>query len=232
MDLVGEDTETILSSIIEKIDKSSILNDPEIKNNYIEFVRKWLVDWARLDKLTQEFLPSGELLLDVIQKSHSNDYSPFILQYCRALENEILCKMFSAYNDDLNRCITDKDAFLLADLQNEKLKKFALSLKNKDKRYTLGEMSFILNMANPKSKTFTKSPVLKDFRNFVLQYFKAAVLDEKYLAQIKNITNDFRNRAAHPGLLDLALALDCQKAVRQCINDFLWNYKTPSNHTD
>lgn len=224
--LKSKGLETILFAMEERIDKSSILEDPDLKNKYIEIAKKWLIDWTKLEELTKEFIPSGELLLDFFHQTQINDYSPFVLQYCRGLENEILMKLFSSYNDDFNGRIKNVDEFLADDITiDNKTKIFATRLKSSNKRYSLGEMLYILKMLNPISKTFQRSKLLQDFKDFTLTYFNEEILDSSYLQQIDTITNDFRNKAAHPSLLDLNLALDCQKAVQKCINSFILNYK-------
>ena len=60
-------------------------------DHYISAVCLWLtIDrWDQLDIASQSFLPQAELLFENIEKTNSQDYSPFIIQYCRALENGV-----------------------------------------------------------------------------------------------------------------------------------------------
>jgi hypothetical protein len=196
-------------------------------DHYISTVCLWLtIDrWEQLDIASQSFLPQAELLFENIEQTNSQDYSPFIIQYCRALENELLIKLFTAYTDDLyNRC-EDINTFLDDDLKNEKINKFAKLLQQRRNTYTLGDMNHIMGFLKAEGKTLKKSLLLKDFRDFTLQYFGESIVDAKYLNQIDRINKDFRCKAAHPYILDIEIAKRCRDQVRECINELILNYR-------
>ncbi|MBD2319128.1 DNA methyltransferase [Phormidium tenue] len=196
-------------------------------DHYISAVCLWLtIDrWEQLDIASQSFLPQAELLFENIEQTNSQDYSPFILQYCRALENELLIKLFTAYTDDLyNRC-EDINAFLADDLKNEKTNKFAKLLKQRKSTYTLGDMNHIMGFLKANGETLNKSLLLQDFRGFTVKYFGESIVDVKYLNQIKRINEDFRCKAAHPYILDIEIAKRCRDQVRECINELILNYR-------
>ena len=106
-----------------------------------------------------------------------------------------------------------------------KTSKFAKYLKQDHRHYTLGEMSWIMMLSKPGGNTLQKSNLLKDFRNFALKYFEDELFDKKYQQSIEIILKDFRNKAAHPYLIDAGIATQCQELVRDALKKLLRNYK-------
>ena len=234
---IGDDADEVdvesAIAAMEKLISDSIASGSKSLDSYIGGVREWMIGWDVLDHESRLFLPSGELLFETIQKSDGKDYSPFILQYCRALENELLIKLFSAYTTEFHSRHEDSEAFLASDLkvgEDGKLGKrgrFANLVKSRDPKYTLGDMNFIMGLSKEHGENLKLSPLLQDFRAFTLRYFERCIVEKKYLSQIERITKDFRNNAAHPAVLDLEVALRCREAVRACLNELILNYKRP-----
>jgi DNA modification methylase len=195
-------------------------------NSYIAIVCSWLTGWDHLEKASQSFLPQAEMLFEGISQSDAEDYSPFIIQYCRALENELLSKLFSVYTRDVHTRIKDIAAFLSGELENGKTGKFAKALLKQDISYTLGDMSFILNLMKKGGNTLQRSALLNDFRVFCVRYFGERILDKQYLEQISSINTDFRRKAAHPYILDADAAQRCRVQVRACLNELILNYRS------
>lgn len=210
---------------VEKMISESAANQSASLDSYIDQARKWMNGWEALDKASRLFLPWGELLFETIERKGGGDFSPFILQYCRALENELLQKLFSAYTNDFTSRHSPPRHFLAPELEDKKTGKFAKFLNKGDSKYTLGDMNFIMNLCKANGSTLKKSELLQDFRAFTLRYFENCIVEEEYLEQIRRITEDFRNHAAHPNVLDREVALRCREAVRQCINELIVNYK-------
>lgn len=200
-------------------------------STYVTIVCSWLTGWDRLEKDSQSFLPQAEMLYDGIAHSDADDYSPFIIQYCRALENEILGKLFAAYTETVHARMGDLASLLDAERQDDKTGRFAKALRKREVAYTLGDMSFILNLMKEGGKTLERSALLKDFRGFVVSYFGERVLDQEYLNQINTINKDFRRKAAHPYILAAEAAQRCREQVRQCLNTFILNYRREGNET-
>ena len=54
----------------------------------VEAVRRWLGEaWDDLHSLSQNYLPKAEAVLDFLERANEKERSPFVLEYCRALEN-------------------------------------------------------------------------------------------------------------------------------------------------
>lgn len=173
-----------------------------------------------------KFLPSAEQLYDLLENQPDADFSPFVIQYCRAFENEILTKLFSSYHDDFAKRVTDVATFMATDLQIDKTMRFAKSVRDNNRRYTLGDMNFTMQLLKPGGRTLASSPLLLDFRNFVVTYFHQRVAEKQFLDQVQHINEEFRCKAAHPYLMTKAIADECLKIVRSALSELLDSYRT------
>jgi DNA modification methylase len=111
----SERVEDVIKQIEDWITQSISYQSVSI-DDYIRSVCLWLTTdrWQQLDVNSQSFLPQAELLfenIENIEQDKNKDYSPFIIQYCRALENELLIKLFTAYTDDLYKRYEDIKVF-------------------------------------------------------------------------------------------------------------------------
>jgi DNA modification methylase len=232
---IGEDDEERAEQAIEQMQHwitTSVANQSKSVDSYISVVCSWLKGWERLDKASQSFLPQAELLFENIARTSGEDYSPFILQYCRALENELLSKLFVAYSDDLRSRIQDINGFLAKDIEHEKTGRFAKAVQKRASAYTLGDMNFIMGLMKEGGQTLGGSALLQDFRSFAIRYFSERIVDKTYLDQIDKINKDFRCKAAHPYVLDAEVAQRCRDQVRACLNELILNYKGGASSAD
>ncbi|HUC81535.1 MAG TPA: N-6 DNA methylase [Flavisolibacter sp.] len=222
------DDEEKLSRICFEIDeKLTELIKEQSKNLsfYENEIKKWLDDWSMLHTSSSNFLTSAELIFDHLPQTENTDYSPFIIQYCRALENEILKKLFEAYHIHLVGTAVDRKTLIAADITNEKTGMFAKFIDKDRRDYTLGNMSTIMSFLKEGGNTLKNSPLLQSFRAFTLTYFEEKVVQKDFLDTINNITSNYRNKSAHPYILTLEIAQECQKLIRRILSEFLSNYK-------
>lgn len=225
---IGEDDDEGVEKAIEQMEHwitTSVVNQSKSVDSYIGVVCSWLTGWDLLDKASQSFLPQAELLFENIACTNGEDYSPFIIQYCRALKNELLTKLFAAYTDDLHSLHQDINGFLAKDIDDRKTGKFAKAVQKRESAYTLGDMNFIMGLMKEGGKTLGGSALLQDFRRFAVRYFSERIVDKKYLDQIDSINKDFRCKAAHPYVLNSEVAQRCRDQVRACLNELILNYK-------
>ncbi len=226
---IGEnDTDRVDEAIAQMAQwiSASVANESRSVGSYIGTVRSWLTNWERLDAASQSFLPQAELLYESIGRAGGQDYSPFIIQYCRALENELLTKLFAAYTRDFHKRYSGcTHEFLVKDQNDAKTGKFAKSLQKQQVAYTLGEMTFIMSLLKSGGQTLEGSPLLQDFRTFAVRYFTESIVEKTYLDQIERINRDFRCKAAHPYLLDAEVAIRCRDQVRACLNELILSYR-------
>ncbi len=203
---------------------------------YINEIKNWFDYYDILEEKSQQYLPEAEYLYDSISKLENPDYSPFVLQYCRALENELLKKIFRAYIQSLidrNINIEEEFAWDFGKKENGKLnsdKTFKLATdihkclnKNQDKWFfELGKMQFNLKILT--GKTARRSPLLIDLKQFVLAKFHDEMLTLEYLDEIV-IIRDYRNQSAHPNLIGTEQAINFHRQIKHCLITLMQNYK-------
>jgi uncharacterized protein YoxC len=210
----------LLSSMDRRI-KTVLDEKRETIEEYEEITKKWLIYWDELHPSSKEFLPLAEYLYDELCRLQDPDFSPFILQYCRTLENEILSKLFQYYHEEglINEEIQELTAF---DVSNRtKAMKFAQNIRRNNCKYPLGDMHWILNLLKPSGTTYKKSPLLQHFQKFLSQYFQEELTSQAFLDQVQRIQKDYRNEAAHVSTLDLKSADECRDLLRDSLSRFL-----------
>jgi hypothetical protein len=244
------DFNNIKTGPFEIFDKIELLNqelDAKIKKlleqdsdsikRYERIVRRWIeFGWDKLDTLSKLYLPSAEYLFSKLSEFEDPDLSPFIIQYCRALENEVLKKIFRFYVKDLQSRGVNCEELFAWDLglkpsgkpNNMNTMRVAkhiikcLRRPTEEWFFELGSMETILRYLT--GKTAKKSPILKDLNTFILQYFHRNILELEFLDELKRITNEYRNRAAHPSKISVEEAKQGQKDIRILLKNFLEYY--------
>lgn len=222
-----EEKLALISNQLEEWTKQSVSQERTL-SGYVSIVQSWLDEWDKLDQMTQQFLPSAEHLYDELERLSASDFSPFVLQYCRSLENEILIKLFVNFHEDFVARIADKESFLKSDLENPKTGKFAKALKNDQRKHTLGDMKWVMNLMKSGGSTLASSPLLQDFKSYALKYFDERITQKQFLQLLGEINDDYRVKSAHPYLMDKSEADKCLQLVRRSLTDFLESYQSGS----
>ncbi len=187
-----------------------------------EIVQLWLVAWDRLHPYSQIYLESAERLFDQLDQQNAADWSPFVLQYCRTVENELLHTMFLKYQFELTARQNDLETYLAGELGHEKkaLADFAKSIVRRQENHTLGTFHSILGMLKPTSRTRRSSAFLTEFSTWVSNHFGEEILGDDHIncvGQVKQLRND----SAHPYVVDIDSALRCRDLVRGYLNVLL-----------
>lgn len=226
--LPREDEEKLFK-LCQKIDEKIegiYSKEQQTIQNYTEEIKRWLDLWELLDLQSQKFLPIAEFIFDELSKIKDADYAPFVVQYCRTLENEILKKLFEAYHIKGLAGINRED-LIKYDTENHKTGKFAQMVKRNKVTYTLGDMNFIMALLKQGGNSLNESPLLQHFRAFTISYFDQKIVEAEFLRDVNKLTNDFRNKAAHPYSISIDLAKECQLLLRKSLNLFLESLKNP-----
>lgn len=217
----GDKTERVVEKIFLKLEKAYN------KEDYREFVQKvksWFLYWEKTEPNTKVFMSGAEFFFNKTASSNYVDYSAFVLYYCRALENELLIKMFNSFVDS---CEGEQSMFVLDDSGlSEKRKKeyssFAKDFKRKfvNKKFTLGDMKMVLkrlpgqnNKAHP---LYHRYPVLK--RLFLYLENKSFLLDDNSLEMLSKLNDEYRRKAAHLEVIKKDDALLFYKNYKKIMN--------------
>lgn len=216
---------------------NELISDQKQLDFYITEIKRWFDFYDLLETKSKKYLPEAEYIFDHISKLENPDYSPFILQYCRALENELLKKIFRAYVQSLidrEMDITQEFEWDFGRKESGKpnsentfklAKHIQRCLKKSEEEWFFELGSMEVNLRYLTGKTAGKSPLLIDLKSFVLDRFEQEILNIEYLDEIKTIIRDYRNQSAHPNLIDTEKAVKFHKEMKECLINLMENYK-------
>lgn len=166
--------------------------------------------WEKLEPETKQFLVTSDILARAIDPKVILDYAPVVIGHSKAIENELLSKVFLAFKRLVEKGKVDKKRF--HEIDSGKAGSFSGrelgSLRKTcgvfnaylagEGMLTLGHIYYILSALSKSS--YRASPLLVEFKDFYYDESSAKGLDIERL----NLFNaDFRNRAAHSGVLSL-----------------------------
>jgi len=227
----------LANELDKKIDLLYKNNENDIEP-YIIIVKKWLShEWDKLHELSKKYLPSAEYLFAKISKIPDADLSPFIIQYCRAFENEMLTKIFHNYLISLREEAFDIEKKFKWDFElkdngkhnNENTFKAAnyikrcLSRSQDEWFFELGSIE--INLRYVTGDMLSKSPFLSHFKKYLEKYFEKNIVEAEFLDKMKKIREEYRNKAAHPNIISLEEAQAGKQTIREMIITFLESYK-------
>lgn len=209
----------LMSSKLDRLEKS--INEEELEDYYV-LCQSLYNNWDALDDLTRRLIPVAEYLFSSLQRYNKPDYSPVILELCRAIENEFLLKIFIKYTMDVLRrkgraidtfLATDKASGFLKNKTGMFVKAITKSLRTRRPEYTLGQMNTIMSLVN-ETNVVSASPLLQDFRNYLEQETVVSdLLNVQYIRKINDLVEKYRNPAAHPGFMNLDKAQKCKEIM-------------------
>jgi len=160
------------------------------------------IDFEHYDKLEDnslKFMASAFYLKDKLIEIDAEDYSPFILQFSRAIEYEILQKFYLSFSHKLNEMEkAEKEALLNTEISNRSSGVFAKMLLKGNVKYTMGMMVAIIDFVwKPDGNTLQSSNLLQLFREHLLTIIKPEFLSKETVKSFRDITQEYRNKAAH-----------------------------------
>ena len=207
---------TLMNSKLVKIEQ---IVDADELEDYYALAQSLYANWEELDSLTRKFIPLAEYLFSKLQKYDKPDYSPVILELCRAIENEFLLKIFRKYTLDIISRYPNRNRlydFLSTDQSylSRETGVFAKAVikahRTGKPEYTLGQMNTIMSLMNNRS-IVAQSPLLQDFDSYLQsKTVQEDLLDTTFIQGINRIVNDYRNPSAHPEFMTVEKAQECK----------------------
>lgn len=223
----NRDVEQKITLMISKLSKLDFYVMNEEIEDYYALAQSLYSNWDALDGLTRKFIPLAEYLYSKLQKYDKPDYSPVILELCRAIENEFLLKIFKRYTLDLigrkknkldDFLAVDRASFDLKRVTGQFVKAISKAAKTNKPEYTLGQMNTILSITS-NSDIIRKSPLIKDFVDYLNKNTKVNnLLDSKYIKKVNEIVNKYRNPSAHPEFMSIEKANECREVMPERID--------------
>lgn len=224
----------LIAAKLTEVENNIAPNDYEL---YTEICRRNYYGWEEYEELTKKFLPVSEILYSRLQDpgltSNNVDFSPVVIELCRAIENEFLLKIFKKYVKEFTKIYSDSKSFddfyspdrssKIKVLVNGKEKTIGFVTKtlanvisstikypDYEPRFTLGDMYFILNSLVCEER-INNSVLLQNFKEFIEKFFDCKLLNTDYISNISKLVNDYRNPAAHPEYVSQEVAEECKE---------------------
>ncbi|MEM1123774.1 MAG: type III restriction endonuclease subunit R, partial [Bacteroidota bacterium] len=196
--------EEVQQIIYDKLDGTTPQNIEKYKNR----VRNSFKGAKHLHKQSFDYLVSAEFLYDQLKVFPDGDYSPFILQYSRAVENELLRKIFIPFTND---CL-DQPGRLSDTYRDDSIdpntEQFASMIIRGRKHYTLGSMIKILSITDSYN-ALKNSLLLQDFNDFLIDKDLKFAKSRIFRDQLNELTRKYRNKSAHAHKMNKELAAGC-----------------------
>ena len=194
---------------------------------YESKVKAWFRYWESAEDNTRIFMPGAEFIFNKTKQSNFKDYSAFVLYYCRALENELLIKMFFSFLNEEGAIKSGDFEINSEDLSEKKRKEymiFAKDFKRKAKRknFTLGDMRMIIErLPNAEKRAypiFYRLPVLKTLHSFLEK--KNQLISNDCLKSLSKI-NSLRRKAAHIETISKSEAMSFYRLFKPLMNEVM-----------
>ena len=221
----------------KKIDDLRI--SKEQLDGYRDIILSWMngYNYNRLNEFSKDYLTQAEFLSEHYTTADFEDFSVVILQFCRALENELLHKLYLDYvRNLLHRDVAPDNLFvwdLSAVARNDRKITFSLAkeisaaVRIRDTqclKLSIGQMEKGVEFALSDNLRL-QSGFARDFYDYLKSCLDAEVLAVEYLQQLAAIREQFRNKAAHLGAIRPAAANVGKKLIRNALNQLLEGYR-------
>lgn len=203
-----------------------------------EAIKEWIHDLDFIKKPESLiFMTQAEYLLEVL--SESKDLSPFIIQYSRAIENELLLKVFLPYHNHFFETGKDIEKMtqvlenIAPPLNSKSKRKVAFELKpfkshlskKENDKYTLGTMAAILKHMSEKKYSYTHTELLRDFEAYTNEKIVFSKNEKNFMENLESLNSDYRVKAAHPNLISFEKAREFHEMIKKTINQLIKFFK-------
>ncbi|VVB93253.1 Lipopolysaccharide assembly protein B [uncultured archaeon] len=200
------------------------LKERKVEVQIIEYSIKQTVSFShKLENESICAIATGDFLLRSFKYNPNLDFSPIIIEYCKALECELYTKLFKKIRTHFKIFSSKSLDEVLKNEEKIKNLKSVCKFFKEEKELTLGEIAFILTLVNSDSER-SKSillRVLEDFIQTKTQSPEIFLAKVGFTSRIKEIVDYYRNPAAHVKTLNMDDATACREKVLDCINDFI-----------
>ena len=183
----------------------------------LNYINSWCDNWEVLEANSKIFIRESENLHQYI----TEDYTAYIQGFAKALENEILIKIFSNFLKYFKKSNINTDYRITDNSNSGTIKVFRkfLTEGRLDNFLSLDRMRFIISAIF----SDTNDKILLEFRSVYLNYFK----EMKHLFSENGNINKIkviRNLGAHTNPIKRQIAEDFYSTFKLTFNEILNNY--------
>jgi hypothetical protein len=225
LSIKGEDVEQVINHIEDRIVSfAQRLGQLDVQR-YKARLSGEILAWERLEEKSQQFLVTAEWGLANFEPGL--DFAPVTLSLWKAVETELLVKLFERFRQWVQDRKSDIGEFLDVDLHDEqvseKTRVFARFIQGE--KLAIGQMLWEFKLVSGRS-TIRKSPLLQAFKDFLNEHF---AIPEFFLSKRHGLVsliseedvNRYRNSAAHTGVFDRDRAIESRGFIIERLNRLL-----------
>lgn len=174
--------------------------------------------WAKLNKQSQEYLTMANYLYNLFN-TEGSDFGPSVLEFGRAIENELIDKIFYGYIQSLKE---------QTDSMIDKGHKYG-DVKSAMKSFKKNGEFYIPARTMVRYLTYLSDEEFENYYNEALKKYLASnsidssrVSEDTFTAMADEVFEKYRNNAAHPGqFFDEKDGRDCREKSKKVLKRFM-----------
>lgn len=177
-------------------------------------------DWDKLDESSHNYLIMASYLYHSLNFIDA-DMSPAILQYGKALENELCKKIYDRYVDDLSKSSDTINYTDTGDIY--KNLRNAIDTFSTEHKYYIPANNMI-NYFEYLAHDDDKNDFTRSFKNYLSEskVDENILSDSSFTSHAHEIISDYRNPAAHRGIsMSKDAVIDCENETKKVLEKFL-----------
>lgn len=226
----GASEEDVVASISERIEE--LLTESDIESCIPE-VREWLAPhWSQLEPESKRFLPTGAFFRNLLESQGDAgiDYTPAMIEYCKALETELFSKLFKEYVRDLIDSRVDVRREFPDDFDKRSdsyvFASFVFRCIRYDRhrpykwRFELGKMAHVLTEVLQGSDL---RGIYADYRGFLEEAFESGFFGSDFSDRLTEVAA-LRNECAHRSMMLQDKAELTRELIRKKLSSILAYY--------
>lgn len=196
--------------------------DPDYEyhsEGFKKIVSKKIRNWNLIHSDTKTFLVSAEYLYSSLQKIDNTDFSPCIIQFSKAFENELFIRLFEPFINYMKNN-SNLSEILFYDLSKKETRIFAQQVISGsiNRQLALGQMLYIIkNCGSPRKSSF----LMKGYLDFLTNSNSKPSMRD--LQEFEKINIDYRRKSAHPEVMIIKKAEEIKKLVPIAIDKLFFN---------
>ena len=174
--------------------------------------------WDKLDEFSKKYLTMANYLYKLFSQEDA-DYSPSILEFGRAMENELVVKIYNGFVQRLSGHTDEMsdDGGKYVKL-TEAVKYFGWKSK-----YYIPARAMVMYLGY-----LSDERINNDYNEALKKYLedsgvdKRVVSEEKFVSDSDELFDEYRNNAAHPGsIMGADMATNCRERTKKVLKRFM-----------
>ncbi len=211
-----EKIKALCNLLDEKMDQTAPVNMQFSKLACEDIYRGF---WNKLDSISQKYLIMADYLHRVLTDEDA-DFSPLVLEYGRAVENELVEKIFYGFADSL---VGHTEGMIDSGKQYGDLKKAIANHLKEGKSYIFPAKKMVDYLGN-----LSDESIENDYNEALKKYLidnnidKTPISSDEFTSMTDELFGKYRNKAAHQGqTMEKSEAGKCKEKSKKVLKRFM-----------